>query len=73
VPLLVEGLAEQDREFRVQAWNGGDGAGERVLGFVAPAGVAAVLAGIGVITAAVAQVASWFRRSPRSSTANCSS
>ena len=34
------------------------------LGFIAPAGVAAVLAGIGgVVTAAVAQVGSWFRRS----------
>ena len=37
-----------------------------LLGFVAPAGVAAVLAGIGgVVTAAVAQVGSWFRRSLR--------
>jgi hypothetical protein len=37
------------------------------LGYAAPAGVAAVLAGIGgVITAAVAQVGSWFRRSLRS-------
>ena len=44
-----------------------------VLGFIAPAGVAAVLAGIGgVITAAVAQVGSWFRRSLRGSPANCS-
>lgn len=35
-----------------------------LLGFAAPAGVAAVLAGIGgVVTAGVAQVASWFRRS----------
>ena len=45
-----------------------------VLGYVAPAGVAAVLTGIGgVVTAAVAQVGSWFRRSLRGSTANCSS
>ena len=37
-----------------------------LFGFVAPAGVAAVLAGIGgVVTAAVAQVGSWFRRSLR--------
>ena len=37
-----------------------------LLGFVAPAGVAAVLAGIGgVVTAGVAQVGSWFRRSLR--------
>ena len=35
-----------------------------LLGLFAPAGVAAVLAGIGgVVTAAVAQVGSWFRRS----------
>ena len=39
-----------------------------LLGFVAPAGVAAILAGIGgVVTAAVAQVGSWFRRSLRGS------
>jgi hypothetical protein len=45
-----------------------------LLGFVAPAGVAAILAGIGgVVTAAVAQVGSWFRRSLRGSTANCTS
>ena len=36
-----------------------------VLGYAAPAGVAAVIAGIGVVTAAVAQVGSWFRRSLR--------
>ena len=45
-----------------------------VLGILAPAGVAAVLAGIGgVITAALAQVASWFRRSLRGSMADCTS
>lgn len=45
-----------------------------VLGFVAPAGVAAVLAGIGgVVTAAVAQVGSWFRRSLRGSQIPCES
>ena len=39
-----------------------------LLGFAAPAGVAAVLAGIGgVVTAGVAQVGSWFRRSLRGS------
>ena len=44
----------------------GVGAVVTLLGFVAPAGVAAVLAGIGgVVTAAVAQVGSWFRRSLR--------
>ena len=44
-----------------------------LLGFVAPAGVAAVLAGIGgVVTAAVAQVGSWFRRSLRGSPTACS-
>ncbi|MFO0802711.1 MAG: hypothetical protein U0791_06255 [Gemmataceae bacterium] len=51
----------------------GVGVGITVLGFIAPAGVAAVLAGIGgVVTAAVAQVGSWFRRSLRGSPANCS-
>lgn len=38
-----------------------------------PAGVAAVLGGIGgVVTAAVAQVGSWFRRSLRGNPKNCS-
>ena len=45
-----------------------------LLGFAAPAGVAAVLAGIGgVVTAGVAQVGSWFRRSLRGSPTTCSS
>ena len=39
-----------------------------LLGFLAAAGVAAVFAGIGgVVTAGVAQVGSWFRRSLRGS------
>lgn len=42
----------------------GVGAAVTVLSFIAPAGVTAVLAGVGgVVTAAVAQVGSWFRRS----------
>ena len=45
-----------------------------LLGLFAPAGVAAVLAGIGgVVTAGVAQVGSWFRRSLRGSPTTCSS
>lgn len=44
----------------------GIGLGAAVVGYVAPAGLAAVLAGLGgIVTAAVAQVWTWFRRSTR--------
>ncbi len=44
----------------------GTGAVVAALGYVAPAGIAAALAGIGgCVTAAAAQVGNWFRRSTR--------
>ncbi|HEY3789692.1 MAG TPA: hypothetical protein VGL71_12600 [Urbifossiella sp.] len=44
----------------------GTGVAVATIGYAAPVGFAAILAGIGgVVTAAVAQVGSWFRRSTR--------